>query len=112
MPFELYADYAHQLANDPTGREDAIGGGLKIGTNKKKGDASLAYLYEYVEANAVLSYFSDSDFGGSNRKGHVVSVQYNLTDNCQAGVTVLFTNPVDGTKTDNLTAQADLVWKW
>lgn len=48
-----------------------------------KGDWQLSLAYRYLEADAVLDAFTDSDFhlGGTNSKGFVVGGQYGLSRN-------------------------------
>src|SRR5690606_30282913 len=48
-----------------------------------KGDWQLSLAYRYLEADAVLDAFTDSDFhlGGTNSKGFIVGGQYGLSRN-------------------------------
>lgn len=48
-----------------------------------KGDWQLSLAYRYLEADAVLDAFTDSDFhlGGTNNKGFIVGAQYGLSRN-------------------------------
>jgi len=88
--------------------------GLKVGKNKKKGDWSVGYKYAYIEANCTPGAFNDSDFGGTNRKGHVWSGVYNLTDFLTVGARVFWTEPVTGPHDDerDVLTQVDLVWSF
>ncbi len=56
--------------------------GVRLGELKKKGDWTAYYGYEWLEANAVYDEWTDSDFGygGTNKKGHLVKLGYNVTD--------------------------------
>lgn len=44
---------------------------------------NVAFDYRYIEADAVLDAFTDSDFhlGGTNAKGWIMSIQFGLTKN-------------------------------
>jgi len=48
-----------------------------------KGDWQLSLAYRYLEADAVVDAFTDSDFhlGGTNNKGFIVGAQYGLSRN-------------------------------
>lgn len=48
-----------------------------------KNDWQASIAYRYLEADAVLDAFTDSDFhlGGTNNKGFIVGVQYGLSKN-------------------------------
>jgi hypothetical protein len=78
----LYATWAQNLLADPTaplGDEDtAWGGGFELGDEKKW--ARLGAGYFHVEANAVLSRFTDSDLfdGFTNREGLFVTLSREL----------------------------------
>jgi hypothetical protein len=95
-------------------QNDAYAAYFKVGQNVKKGDWSVLYKYAYIEANAVVGAFADSDFGFANRKGSQLGVAYNITDWLTAGVNVYYTDPVTGPAQDTklLTIMADIVWKF
>lgn len=109
-----YTDYAHNRGNSSGGKSDAFAIGYKLGKNKTQGDWSAGYKYAYIEADSALGGFNDGTFGRSNRKGHVLSGKYSITDHLNAGVSVYFTQPVSGINTSDTTASvlADLVWKF
>lgn len=119
LPMKVYFDFIHNCGDkDPTpgyvGQDNGYAVGLKVGKNNKKGDWSAGYKYAYIEANATPGALNDSDFGGSNRKGHVCGAKYNLTDSLTIGGTVFWTEPVTGSSKGqrDTTVQADLVWKF
>jgi hypothetical protein len=98
---------------------NAYGGGITVGQNKKSGDwsASLTYLYE--EMNSIPDAgpglgLSDATFNGPNRKGVIFGGKYNLDDFLTLGTKIYLTTPVhslvnqdSGTDT---TFFVDLVW--
>jgi hypothetical protein len=54
--------------------------------------------YRYVERDAVLDAFTDSDFhlGGTDAKGYTLSVDYNFAPRVQGRVRYLSGNEIDG----------------
>ncbi|MDY7011423.1 MAG: putative porin, partial [Planctomycetota bacterium] len=119
LPMQVYFDWVHNCgdsdsAPDYNDQSDGYAVGLKVGKNKKKGDWSAGYKYAYIEANATVGAFNDSDFGHANRRGHVFSAKYNLADPLTIGGKVFYTEPVTGSHENerNVTVQADLVWKF
>jgi hypothetical protein len=114
LPVSAYFDFAHNCDNEYDGQSDAYAARIKVGKNKKKGDWSAMYKYGYIEANAVVGGFADSDFGGANTKGHRVSVYYNVTKYLVAGVSGFFTEVISGSSDGDTRGllQADLIWKF
>jgi hypothetical protein len=116
-----YFDIVHNCgdnvdAEDYRGQDNGYAAGLKVGENKKKGDWSVAYKYAWIEANCTPGGFNDSDFGGSNRKGHSIGGTYNLTDDLTIGAAVFLIQPIAGPDADadytDTTTKFDLVWKF
>jgi len=112
LPMSAYVDYAHNCGNELGGQSDAFAVGCKVGKNKKKGDFSAGYKYAYIQQNATVAAFNDSDFGNTNRKGHQWSIKYNLLDCLTAGLSLFYTQPVSGSSTSETTflSLADLIW--
>jgi hypothetical protein len=116
IPISIYADILHNCDADktPDGSQDrACAVGVKVGKNKKKGDWSAAYKWAYVEAFSTPTVLNDSDFRGSNSRGHVVGGKYNVTDFLTVGAKVLITEDIWGaTKgVEDVTTQVDLAWR-
>jgi hypothetical protein len=80
LPITLQGEYVNNLATHEF--NEAYKVGLKLWDAKSKGQYEIGYWYEYLEADATLSLFPDSEFGGrgTNAKGHIFKVRYNLTD--------------------------------
>jgi hypothetical protein len=118
LPWQVYADWVHNnQENDQTAdfenANDGYAMGVKVGKNKKKGDWSVGYQYKYIEANATPGVIIDADFGGTNRKGHVLKTGYNLTDFLTLGANAFFVEPVTSSgDQDDMILQCDLVWKF
>jgi hypothetical protein len=63
-----------------------------------KGDWQLSLAYRYLEADAVLDAFTDSDFhlGGTNSKGFIVGAQYGLSRNTWLSARWLSSREISG----------------
>src|SRR5262249_5068545 len=71
--------------------------GLRVGQTKVLGDWSAYALYEYLQQDAVISAFTWSDFGlgGTNEKGPVVGLDYQLLNPLTLSARAYFTNFID-----------------
>lgn len=118
LPWQVYVDWVHNsMDHDPDPRfsnsDDGYAFGVKVGTNKKQGDWSAGYQYKYIEMNATPAMLNDSDFGGTNLKGHVFKAKYSVTDFLTAGGAVFLTRPIEATGDRNdFLFQFDLAWKF
>lgn len=74
------------------------------------GDWQVFLGYRYLERDAVLDAFTDSDFGlgGTNNKGYFVGGQYGLDRNTWMTVRLLSTDQIDGPKYGVDVLQVDL----
>jgi len=63
-----------------------------------KNDWQLSLTYRYLEADAVLDAFTDSDFhlGGTNNKGFIVGAQYGLSRNTWLNARWLSSREISG----------------
>jgi hypothetical protein len=59
---------------DASDLDSAWAAGFKLGKASAPGTWELAYIYQDIEADAVLGLWSDSDFGGgeTDTSGHVI----------------------------------------
>ncbi len=140
IPLEFSADYVKNTrgtktcannGNNVVGRcggfavEDQNKGyqvGLRVGRASKAKTWEVAYYYKWLQADAVLSAFADSDFGdgGTNRRGNIVWVGYNFTDYLNFRVKFFNTKPLEksvcGTNNscrDQIDRmQVDMVWSF
>lgn len=105
IPFMVYGDYVNNLGvdknnwycketKDRTGKEckeEDMGWmtGFQVGKCKDKNSWELNYNYRFLEADAVVGAFTDSDSGngGTDHKGHKVSIAYQLFKNWNVGFT-------------------------
>jgi polyhydroxyalkanoate synthesis regulator phasin len=76
----------------------------------KQGKWNVFTFYKYVERDAVLASYTDSDFhlGGTNAKGWVVGANYGLMKNVWATGRWLSTDVITGPKYSNDVLQLDL----
>lgn len=115
----LYFDFAYNLsenAPDGFGADEAKHWtlGAKLGKAKKKGTWEIGYEYVLLEANSVPSVFTDSDFGGTDRRGSIFRAAYAFTDYLQMNFAMFFTNNITSSRGDfeRDLIQTDLVWKF
>jgi hypothetical protein len=88
----VFLDYVSNIAADA---EDNISwlAGFTVGKVKDPGSMDMRYSYRYVEKDAVIGAFTDSDFmgGGSNGQGHRIDLSYQVAAKTKAGL-VMFLN--------------------
>lgn len=80
LPLTVFADY---VLNSEVGAADtgyALGG--SVGEVSGKGTWRFGYIYQDLEADAVIGTFTDSDWsgGGTGGNGHVVEFNYGFMD--------------------------------
>jgi len=71
--------------------------GIRLGKAKKAKTWEVAYYYKWLQADAVLSAFADSDFGdgGTNRRGNIFWGAYSITDFLKFKVKFYNTKPLE-----------------
>ena len=123
LPWQVYFDWVHNTQdNDETAdfenADDGYALGVKVGENKKQGDWSAGYLFQYIEMNATPAGLNEAGFAtpngaGTNIKGHVFKVAYNLTDFLAAGGSVFLVQPITGDRDENdFLMRLELTWKF
>jgi len=121
LPIRPYYDVATNVGAEGPFADNNLAWalGTKIGGILKKGDWELSYAYKYIEPDAVVGNFNDSDFGASGHAGHhgnVFKAAYALMDNVSLNFAAYFVNNLTtGTAGVNDESQqrfqTDLVWK-
>jgi hypothetical protein len=113
LPMSAYYDFAHN-SNNKYKKSNACAFGIEVGQNKNQGDWSVKYKYARIEANATPGAIADADFGGTDRKGHVIGGTYNLLKNVLVGMTAYSTEPINGSRRDEteLYMVFDLLFKF
>ena len=76
----------------------------------KKGDWLASLGYRYVESDAVVDGFTDSDFGGggTNLRGFTLGAAYALSPNVRIGAKWMSADEIDGPPLSTDTLQFDL----
>ncbi|HEX3890901.1 MAG TPA: putative porin [Verrucomicrobiae bacterium] len=128
FPIKLAGEYMNNPAT--TGNNQGYWGGFTLGKSGKRGTWDVSYRYQVLEANAWWDQIVDDDnvaavptsavaaglASGTNIKGHLVKVNYSLTDALTFTVTCyvndLINNPFPTAKTDAIHAMADIMWKF
>ncbi|MFB3061289.1 MAG: putative porin [Candidatus Binatia bacterium] len=101
--------------------------GIRLGKARKAKTWEVAYYYKWLQADAVLSAFADSDFGdgGTNRRGNIFWIAYSFTDFLTFKTKFINTKPLERGVCTGLTGsdlaacsddidrlQVDMVWKF
>ena len=100
-------------------------GQVAFGRAKKAGEWQLAYQYKHLEADATWDAITDSDwgYGGTDRRGHVVKLAYNVREWWQLGFAGFVTQKISNRPStgnnargiegeDMLRVQVDSVFKF
>ena len=113
-PALIFANYVENQAVDEYNTAYAMG--IKYGKAKNKGQWEFGYIYQELEADAVLGLLTDSDFGGggTDSKGHILKGSYAIAKNFNAKFTY-FINEAglkSGDPIDFKRLQLDLSFKY
>ncbi|MGH7899387.1 MAG: putative porin [Candidatus Binatia bacterium] len=96
-PLKVFFNYLNNT--DASGSDDqGFLAGAGIGGSKDPGDLAFSYAYARLETDAVVSAFSDSDFGrdgGTNTKAHILQLGYVLWKNLSLVSTAWIDKPID-----------------
>lgn len=89
LPVGLFGDWGRNLEADRENRAYAIGVG--VGKMENRGSFAASWAWHDTEADALIGTFTDSDVAGGNTdsRGHVLQVEYALTDRLVAGATLI-----------------------
>lgn len=98
-PALVFGDYVQNQAVDDNDTGYSLG--FTYGSAKNKGEWQIGYVYEKLEADAVLGLLTDSDFGGggTDAKGSILKGSYAFAKNFNFDVTY-FINKV-GIRTED-----------
>jgi hypothetical protein len=94
QPLSLFADYVKNQAADDNDKGYAFG--FKFGKAKARGTWDFAYIYQKLEADAVIGLLTSSDFGGggTDSKGSIFKGTYAFHDSWFFAATY-FLNTID-----------------
>ncbi len=105
------ADYVKNIGFDKSQVSELVGADvapktkgyeLKVAVGypevKKYSEWQVSFAYKYLERDAVIDAFTDSDFhlGGTDGKGYILNFDYGLTDNVALGVKWISTDEING----------------
>ena len=95
-PVKVFFDFVKntETSNNDIGYEAGAG----IGAAKDPGDIMFTYAFEHLETDAVVSAFSESDFGhdgGTNTEAHILQLCYVPWRNLSLLSTAYFDKPID-----------------
>ena len=110
----FFGDYIYNP--DPSDNNTGYLLGLKFGDKKvkEKGQWQFKYMYRYLEKDAWLDTFPDSDFYGGKTgvKGHEAILEYGLAKNVILGFDYYYSENISGSKKPENILQADLKLKF
>jgi len=101
-PALVFGNYVQNQDADEDDTGWAVG--FKYGSAKNKGEWQFGYVYQRLEADAVLGLLTDSDFGGggTDSKGSIIKGSYAIYKNFNANLTYFINdvglneeNPID-----------------
>lgn len=95
-PAKVFGDFVINTEADEDDTGFQFGAG--IGNSKDPGDFNFTYAYQKLETDAVVSMFSDSDFGrdgGTNTEGHILQITYVFLKNVSFVSTAWLVEPID-----------------
>ena len=115
VPLKFFGDFAFNAGDqtpDPDNQNKAYEYGLRLGEAKKKGSWEATYAYAYIEPNAVVGAFSESDFGNgfANKRGSLFGLKYKLTDAIGLAFRGSVASNVTGVNDETKRFQTDLEW--
>jgi hypothetical protein len=113
LPVTAFGAYAQNT--DPSDNNTAYTAGIKLGKASDPNTFELGYDYRHVEKDAFPGFLTDSDSfgGGTDGKGHKVSLAYQILKNWQAKVTYFMDQQkISSTDNDYKRLQIDLVAKF
>jgi uncharacterized coiled-coil protein SlyX len=109
MPLKFFGDYVYNWQAVNSNANGAMGG-FRLGNPVDAGDWAGALYYEYLQQEAAIGDFTFSDFnnGGTNLKGPVVQLDYQLFKPLTLTARSMFTNYIDPSDTINNRTQVRL----
>jgi hypothetical protein len=100
-PFDYLGLFGDMVMTfDPDSHNIGYLGGIKFGAKKVKklGQWQFKYMYRYLECDAWIDAFPDSDAygGGTGVKGHEVVLELGLGENSSLALDYYNMDPIDG----------------
>ena len=93
-PLSIYGQWVQN--NEVREEDTGYAFGAKVGSAKAKGQWEASWTYMDIESDAVISIFSDSDFGGgqTDADGHALKAKYAVSKSISLAGT-FFVNEID-----------------
>ncbi len=84
----VFVDYVSNIADDVEDNQSWLAG-FTFGRAKEPGSFDVRYSYRYIEKDAIIGAFTDSDFldGGADGQGHKIDFNYQIASKTKATVT-------------------------
>lgn len=99
--------------NDGAARNTGYQLKLKVGwpTLKQRGNWQASMAFKYLERDAVVDIYTDSDFrgGGTDVQGWVIQGKYTIQDNTWLSMKLISADEIDGPPFGQDTVQMDLI---
>ncbi|MBT4482871.1 MAG: hypothetical protein HOC71_04235 [Candidatus Latescibacteria bacterium] len=99
----LFVDYVSNIADDVEDNRSWLAG-FTFGKAKDPGSFDVRYSYRYIEKDAIIGAFTDSDFlgGGADGQGHKFDFTYQVAAKTNATITVFINQSgIDNSKDYN-----------
>lgn len=106
----------------PSGEDTGYSAGITFGKSGKKGLWDVSYRYKELQKHAVWEDLADSDYGsysggsyatGTDSRGHLFHVQYNISDAFNLSLKHYWTARIAANNgLDTHRTIADLIWKF
>jgi hypothetical protein len=113
-PVTVFADYV--VNSEASEADTGFALGASLGEIDGRGTWRVGYVYQDLEADAVVGTFTDSDFagGGTDGKGHVVELNYGFRDRLVFGLRYFLNErgAGAGNERDYNRLQADVVFNY
>ncbi len=115
QPFKIQGDAVQNVALGRGRKSQGWQFGGKIGKADKPLAWEAGYFYQWLEADAVIGRFTDSDFGdvgGTNRFGNVASFTIGTLKDSTLGAKYFAVDSIKGAKADTGRLQVDWITKF
>ena len=89
VPVELFGDWVRNL--DPGRENRAFAVGVNAGSTDERGGVAGSWAWHDTGADALIGTFTDSDLAGGNTdsRGHLLTLEYAVTDHLAIGGTLI-----------------------
>ncbi len=112
LPAAVFADVVNNIAIDENSGGWLVG--VSVGKTKQPWSWHFRYQYKYLESDAVMGRYTDSEFigGGTDGKGHEFNYSLQLDQSVTAAVTLFLNKKNLDNEIDYNRLQADLKFRF